>query len=76
MAEISDLTTPQLETLVAFDFATALQKIFKYLDKLEPANDQEKAEIDTLRVSLLNVREIIEACGNSSAVAADAILNP
>lgn len=76
MAEISDLTTAQLEYLVAYDFNTLLSKLDRVLARYVPVNDADKVEFDFVKVQMLQLREIILASGNTAAVTADAILNP
>lgn len=76
MAEVSDLTTEQLETLVSADYEGNLKTLCRVLSKYVPVDDRDAEEVKVLKDFILSNYEIILASGNTAAVTADAILNP
>ncbi len=74
--QVADLTTAQQTTLVATDFASLLERIYHALGKVHPANDADAVEVASLRSTLVLLKPIIDASGNTAAATAYAILNP
>ncbi len=77
MAVIEDLSTTQLEAIVAItDIKPRLNRLYSLLGALQTPTDAMLLEKRAALSAVTSIEVLIDAVWNSGVIAADAILNP